>query len=366
MSAGSPVTRSAAEAIRRERDRVASEVTEEFLRRHPDWVDRYGERARIRGIEDARFHVDFLAGAVAAGGPEPFAAYARWAARVLAARKIPPVFLAENLRQVGDALSAGLEGAVADLVRRTAEAGVAAASEALTGPEDGDPSAEGNLGLARDVFTQAALAGDRVAAANVAREAVLAGHPVVDVYVDVLERSQVEVGRLWESNRITVGVEHLATAVTQYVLAQMFPLLERSAIRRGRAIVTGIEGESHQLGGHMVADLLESEGWDVMFLGTNSPTEDVLRLVAEHRPRFVGISAATLINLPKVVTLIARLRAGAGQAPKVIVGGALFRTMPALWQEVGADAFASDLREVAALARSIAGAPEGPESPASL
>ena len=87
MSAESSVTRSAAEAIRRERDRVASEVTEEFLCRHPDWVDRYGERARIRGIEDARFHVDFLAGAVAAGGPEPFAAYARWAARVAKYKK---------------------------------------------------------------------------------------------------------------------------------------------------------------------------------------------------------------------------------------------------------------------------------------
>ncbi len=43
----------------------------------PDWVSRYGERARQFGIEDAGFHQDFLAAAVDSGKTESFAEYSR-------------------------------------------------------------------------------------------------------------------------------------------------------------------------------------------------------------------------------------------------------------------------------------------------
>lgn len=37
---------------------IAEEVTRVFLEAHPDWVARYGDRARRFGIEDAQFHID--------------------------------------------------------------------------------------------------------------------------------------------------------------------------------------------------------------------------------------------------------------------------------------------------------------------
>lgn len=85
-----------ADRVRAHADAVAEEVTDEFLRVHPDWLDRYGARARIMGIEDARYHITFLAGAVESGAPTAFSEYARWTARVLASRGIASVSLAEN------------------------------------------------------------------------------------------------------------------------------------------------------------------------------------------------------------------------------------------------------------------------------
>jgi methanogenic corrinoid protein MtbC1 len=271
---------------------------------------------------------------------------------VLGARGIAPGFLAENLRQIGQTFLPGLDASAAEAVRRTVEAGAAAALES---PLADEPAAPDALALSRAVFTQAALAGDRVAAGTVAREAIREGHRVVDVYVGLLQKSQYEVGRLWEANRITVAEEHIATAVTQFVVSQLYPLLQRSSTCRGPAVITGIEGELHQLGGHMVADVLESDGWDVRFLGTNLPADGVLRVVAEHQPAMVGISATMLFNLDKVVALMERLRAAAGHPPKVVVGGGAFRSAPGLWREIGADGFAADLGDVAAMVRSVAG-----------
>jgi len=42
-----------------------------------------------------------------------------------------------------------------------------------------------------------------------------------------------EIGRHWERNRITVAEEHTATAITQYVLAQLYERLPRPTNGRG-------------------------------------------------------------------------------------------------------------------------------------
>jgi methanogenic corrinoid protein MtbC1 len=329
-----------AERVRALRLPAAEAATGAFLQSHPDWLARYGDLARLRGVEDALFHVDFLAGALQAGSTSPFEAYARWAARVLQARGIAPSFLAENLGQVEDALAARL--APAELV--PVKACLAAGRAALGAPEEVASAPESPLALTRSVFLQALRGGHRRAAANAVLEALREGHATEEVYVDVLQSALVEIGALWESNRISVAEEHMATAIAQFVLGEVYPRLPTSAERRGRAVVTGVRGELHQVGAHMVADLLDTRGWDVRFLGTDAPHEAILRTVEAHRADLVGISATMLFNVPKVAALVADLRK---RAPvRVILGGGAFRFAPGLYREIGADAFAADLREL--------------------
>ena len=83
-----------ADRLRVVRTAVAADVTERFLAQHPDWLERWGERARLRGIEDAGYHLDFLAGALEAGSTEAYRYYARWTAATLRARCIAEHFLA--------------------------------------------------------------------------------------------------------------------------------------------------------------------------------------------------------------------------------------------------------------------------------
>ena len=102
------------------------------------------------------------------------------------------------------------------------------------------------------------------------------GHPVVDLYTEVLQGAMYRIGRLWEENQITVAREHMATAITQFVIAHLYPLIRLAPKPRGRIVLTGAEGEQHQVGANVVADVLEASGWDVRFLGTNTPVSGVL------------------------------------------------------------------------------------------
>ena len=87
---------------------VAEQVIQEFLERHPEWLLKYGERARKFGIEDAQFHIDFLRGAVEANSIQAFEEYCEWAAGLLKARSIASHFLVENLTQIETVLGSRL------------------------------------------------------------------------------------------------------------------------------------------------------------------------------------------------------------------------------------------------------------------
>ena len=343
-----------ADRIRALRGVAAQEATETFLLRHPDWLGRYGERARLRGAEDAAFHVDFLAAAVQTGATEPFEAYARWTARVLESRGISRAFLAESLDQVADALVPRLGADDAAVIRDL----VAAARKALDAPASPVQPSSDPFTLARQVFLQALLTGNRRAATGAALEALREGHAAQDVYVGLFQEALYEVGRLWESNRITVAEEHMATAVAQFVLGEIYPKLPVAGPSRGSAIVTGVEGELHQVGGHMVSDILETRGWQVRFLGTNAPHATVLQGIKDHGAALVGISATMLFNVPKVANLVSEIRTRLTGRIRIVLGGAAFRFSPGLYREVGADAFATDLRELFRLdAAGILGGP---------
>jgi MerR family transcriptional regulator, light-induced transcriptional regulator len=336
--------RNLAEEIRAAKTAVAVSATDRFLTEHPDWIDRYGELARRRGEEDAAYHVDFLAAAVEAGAPGAFADYARWAARVLNSRGIEPRFLIENLEQVRaelvDHVGAG------ELI----DGCVRVAVEAAASPEP--PPAEGSPLRERDLFRDACLGGSRATALGVAREALSGGLPHLDLYADVIEASQHEIGRLWAENRISVAQEHLATAVCQYVVSTIFAELPVPDERRGKGVVLGVEGELHQIGAQMVADGLEADGWSVRFLGTNVPRRDALDAIQHEQPQLVGVSVTLLGNLASGVELIESMRALDDMSGKVVVGGRAFHLAPGLAEELDA-ALISGVREAVEFARTI-------------
>jgi methanogenic corrinoid protein MtbC1 len=326
---------------------------EGFIQRHPNWLDRLGPTARRKSEEDYAFHVEFLAGSVLVDDPEAFADYARWTAGVLERRRIGAEVLVESLEQVGEAAQEVASGSLRETVNQITRRGVAA----IRGDAGGSmpPRGPGYQPLSRDarLFLQAIRSGERKAALTVAREALRVGSSIADVYRDILQPAQYQLGLLWERNEISIAHEHLATAITQYVMAHLNAYLDIPIPDRGNALVTGVSGEHHQIGACMVADILEADGWNTRFLGTQIPRKDVLRAVEEHGPRLVGISATVLFNLPAVADLVEGIREGFGSDVKIVVGGRAFRTDTTFWREMGADELGRDLREAVMAARKL-------------
>ena len=91
-----------ADAVRDAAPAVAVEVTEAFLARHPDWRTRYGARASSAGVQDAGYHLAFLAAAIDADDPAAFAAVDKAVSAFARGGPVPSAFgqwtTAEKLR----------------------------------------------------------------------------------------------------------------------------------------------------------------------------------------------------------------------------------------------------------------------------
>jgi methanogenic corrinoid protein MtbC1 len=319
---------------------IAEQVTQMFLERHPDWLSRYGGRARKFGIEDAQFHIDFLRGAVEASSIQAFEDYCEWAAGLLRSRSIASHFLVENLTQIETALRSGLSQEEQAVIARIMEAGRAACDREKTRPAHPDSP----LALTRNVYLRSILIGARAGSVQIVEEALRDGAGMFDIYVQVFQESLYEVGRLWAAGKVSVSVEHRATAITQFVMAGLYSraLPSRPSAPLRQAIVTGVAGELHQIGANMVADVLETAGWNVQFLGTDAPHTDIVDAVLAQESDLVCVSATMLFNVPNVVRLIHDLRAHSPTL-RVLIGGSAFRAKPDLWMDIGADGFAPNL-----------------------
>ncbi len=198
------------------------------------------------------------------------------------------------------------------------------------------------------------LLGKRQDASQLITNAVKEGFTLKELYLDVFQRTQQEIGYLWETDQINVAKEHYCTAATQMIMAQLYPYIFNENKRNRSAIIACIGGELHELGARMVADFFEMDGWDTYYIGANTPIESLLRTIEEQRPDILGISVTMADNLPKLRELIKRIRTeiDVGQM-KIMVGGRLFTFSPELWKEFDVDAFADSVESAVVVANRL-------------
>ena len=329
----------ASRVLKARREAIAGRVTSLYFEARPQLEQRWKE-GRKKCTEDNGYHLDYLCEALSFGQPLLFTEYAAWVATLLARLNISGEALAFNLELLRTTLSLELEGAGSELASQYLDAALARIES--RGPELPSYLAgtEALDILARD-YLAALLRGERQTASRLILDEADRGTPVRDIYLLVFQRVLREVGRLWHCNHIGVAQEHYCTACTQVIISQLYPRVFSGEKKGRRLVSTSVGGDLHEIGGRMVSDFFEMDGWDTFYLGANTPVSGVLQQVAERNPHVLAISASIPLYTHAVAELIAATRA-TGNPPRIMVGGAPFNAVPGLWQDVGGDGSARD------------------------
>jgi len=179
-------------------------------------------------------------------------------------------------------------------------------------------------GISEDLikrYVAAQVTHDRHGALAVVDEAVASGATLPEIYVQLIQRAQYELGRLWQDNSISIGQEHSGTAISQLALTHLYTHLPRPEKIGKTVLIACVEGELHDLGARMVSDAFEMHGYDVIYLGANVPTDTLVTTILDVMPDIVGLSVTMSFNVTAMYEVVRRVRASAGDGIEFLGGG---------------------------------------------
>lgn len=152
------------------------------------------------------------------------------------------------------------------------------------------------------------------------------------------------VGELFEQKKYFLP-QLIASAETMKKAVEILePLLE--AKRRGEKLATivmaTVKGDIHDIGKNLVVLMLKNYGYDVIDLGKDVETDDILKTAIEKDAKVIGLSALMTTTMMEMKTVVDRAKE-MGVKAKIVIGGAVVTQDFA--DEIGADGYSSDARE---------------------
>lgn len=319
-------------------------VRQQYQRQNTIWAP-FGSVGQQKSLRDAKYHLAYLIEAVDSASPDLFFDYVAWVKVLFSGLGFPESVLHTTLECTYTELAKLMGDEALPLLDTYVEAAI----EKLDQTPDSPPLfVNPNLplgGLAKE-YLDALLSSNRNRAVDLIMHAVDSNTPIQDIYLHVFQPVQREVGRLWQTNQISVAQEHYCTAVTQMTMSQLYPHIFGTNRIGKKMVATSVGGELHEVGVRMVADFFEMAGWDTYYLGANTPLSSILSTIEEQSPDVLGISATITYHLPKAEEIIRQVRAQFGDsAPSILVGGYPFLIDNNLWKTIGADGFGRDAQE---------------------
>lgn len=128
------------------------------------------------------------------------------------------------------------------------------------------------------------------------------------------------VGQAWMDGELSPYQEHFASErLREFLVARWRPIADTNTGPVG--VLASLPGEQHDLGLHMVACLLAVTGWQVVYLGADTPVPDIVAATRTAGARAVFVSSSAHASLAEVRWNLGLLRERIEPAIAVVGGG---------------------------------------------
>lgn len=175
----------------------------------------------------------------------------------------------------------------------------------------------------QEKFLKELLQGNRIECSSIVKLLFKKDISIKIIYEDLFKTALYEVGKLWEFNKISVATEHLASAIIESLLNENYlEIISNTRINKN-VMLSCVEKEHHQIGIKMVDDIFQLNGWSTYFLGSNTPTNDVLSFAKTIDIDLIAISLSIYSHLPELIIFIEKFRELFPET-LILVGGQAF------------------------------------------
>lgn len=173
-------------------------------------------------------------------------------------------------------------------------------------------------------FLNSLLKGNRSHCIQIINKLWQAKVSLKDIYENIIKKALYQIGELWEYNKISVATEHLASAICETILNDLYLRMKLPENCNKTILTSCLENEYHQIGIKMINDMFELNGWSSYFLGANTPIVELIDFANTIKPDFFAVSISIYSHLPILEEMIQEVRKQFPELP-ILVGGQAFR-----------------------------------------
>ena len=293
-----------------------------------------------------------LATAVRVNEPDLFARRVNWLRRAVRARGAAE----SDLKTALESIRSALEQELPDNLRSAIAAPMQLALAAFDSEVEPETVAldsgtkHGRLGLEYIAACLEARTEDAIA---LILDAINKDLPLEEAYDHVLLPAQREIGQLWHLGDVSISEERLVTETTRNVMNLIVhqfapPLGDGPAV-----LAASVAGNAHDIGLRALSHLFRLNGWRTIFLGANVPSIEIAHAAQAFEVDLLLLSATLTTQLSTLGAAISKIRNIVGDDTKILVGGLALEDSPDLWAQLGADAYAADIRSAIATGRDL-------------
>lgn len=208
--------------------------------------------------------------------------------------------------------------------------------------------------MQRDVllerFFNVLISGSRPSARQVVDELLDTELPAERIITRLFWPTLTHIQTLHRNDQLSDIAFHYATRMLRVLVDQMQLRLNQAQPRNRLVMVTSGNDASEEIAAQIVSDLLEADGYDVIFAGGGIANDELVSQTNTLDVDCLVIFGAVSATVPQTRKLIDRLQTiGANDKMQLVVGGGVFNRAPGLAEEIGADLWANDPDELVSL-----------------
>lgn len=191
------------------------------------------------------------------------------------------------------------------------------------------------------------VSGDRAGARTFVQDLLDSGLEPESLACDGYWPALSMINTMYRSDQLSNLAHHYAARLLRSLVDQAQACYEQKPRQSKRILLFCGPTEADDLAGQMVADLAEAGGYEVWFGGGGIANDEILEEIGEKRPDILLMFSSAPTDAPHIRVLIDTIRS-VDSCPdlQIAVGGGVFARAEGLAEEIGADLWADEPREL--------------------
>ena len=157
---------------------------------------------------------------------------------------------------------------------------------------------------------------------NFVKTAIDDGIPLEDIYSKGLNDGMIRALNHYENKEFDIPEVIVCADILNKGIKTLEKYGELNSGEKEKVLITVVEGDTHEIGKNIVKIMLDAAGFDVIDLGVNNSSKEIIEVALRENVKIIGLSSMMTTTREQMRKLVKELKSMDLQnRPRIIIGG---------------------------------------------